>query len=189
MRRHSPLLAVALVSTGFMGCSPSGPQEQPSVSFGASRIYLGMAKEEVQRRLAESARHIVVQTGLPAGDQHLSWATVVRNSTSGPDDSDEGVITFRDERVTSAGLSMPAPQDADELAEEIANAVEGMQVKTCIVENSRNASTRAGLEETRVLTRFRCGSQYLGITTSRISSPIQQVTTTVSAGIAQPPVK
>jgi len=184
VRRHSPLLAVVLVSTGFMGCSPSGPQEQPSVTFGASKIYLGMTREEVQRRLAESARHIVVQSGLPTGDQHLSLTTVARNATSDPNDS-EGVVAFRDDRVNSAELSMPVPQNADVLAEEIANAVEGMQVKTCVAENSRNASTSTTL----LWTRFRCGSQYLSIMTSRHSGIIQHVTTTVSAGIAQPPVK
>jgi hypothetical protein len=188
MRRHSPLLAVVLVSTGFMGCSPSGLQEQPSVTFGASKIYLGMTREEVQRRLAESARHIVVQSDLPTGDQHLSLTTVARNSTADPNDS-EGVIIFRDDRVISAELPMPAPQNADVLAGEIANAVDGMQVKTCVAENSRNASTSTPVQETRLWTRFRCGSQYLSIRTSRISSPIQHVTTTVSAGIAQPPVK
>jgi hypothetical protein len=185
MKRYGKCSAMAL-AVCLAGCSSTHrTQEQPSVLFGTSRISLGMTRGDVEQHLSESSRHMIFQDPLHAADKDA--AIVLRNGES---DGPEGSIRFRGDRVVAAGLSMPDAKSVGELAEQIANAVDRMEVKACTAENSRNVSMSGASQSDFVQTHFTCGARTFDITTFRFSGPsIQHTTTSVFTGIREPGAK
>lgn len=114
--------------------------ERPSLDFGLAQINLGMTVDQVTRTLAESGRHI----------QFLSdkVTAVVRRDNEPIPQGDEGQITFSDGRVTYAAFQFPSTQNAIELAQELAGAVEGAKGKTCTLHNYSSRGTGGGTSQT-----------------------------------------
>jgi hypothetical protein len=141
--------AVAL-GTGLNG-QEQHSQEQPSMSYGTARISLGMTAEQVEQVLSDGARHIKF---LP----DKITAIVYQNGVS---DDFEGQITFGDGHVIYATYQMPTAHNADELAQEIAGAVDSMEAKSCTISNYAAHGTGGGFSESS----FECGSRRFSVYT------------------------
>ncbi len=139
----------AALATGIKGTAQR-KQEQPSITFGMAKISLGMTVEQVQESLSGAARHIQF---LP--DKETS---VVRRN--GDDDS-EGQVTFSDGRAIYAQYQMPNALSADELAQEIAGAVDSMEAKSCEASNYSAHGTGGGFSQVI----FECGSRRFNVMT------------------------
>jgi len=126
-------------------------QEPPSIEFGAAQVSLGMTVEQVEKNLAESARHIEFMT-----DKHTA---LVRINNAPVPSGDEGQVTFFDGRVAYAAFHFPDAHDADQLAQEIAGAVENMDAKVCAVSNYSSHGTGGVLSQTI----FDCGSKSFNV--------------------------
>ena len=151
-------------------------QEQPSLTFGSARISLGMTQGQVEQHLSEASRHIA-HAGL--GDQNMMG--VFRNGEL----IQEGGMWFRDGRVVFAVIQMPNAKNADELAEQIANAVDNMETKACAALNFRTGTV--GSPFSSLQTRFVCGSRRFEVMTMRYSGGSPEFNTTgISLGIGVP---
>jgi hypothetical protein len=128
-------------------------QEPPSIAFGMAKVSLGMTVEQVQESLSGAARHIQF---LP--DKKTSL--VCRNG----DDDTEGQVTFSGGRAIYAQYQMPNVHSADELAQEIAGAVDNMETKTCEASNYSAHGTGGGFSQVI----FECGSRRFNVMTSQI---------------------
>jgi hypothetical protein len=126
-------------------------QEQPSITYGFSKVSLGMTVNQVQQSLAGASRHM--QT-LP--DFKESAMVYV----DGQSDA-EGQIIFGDGRVTYADFKMPAVNTAEELAQEIQGAVDNMETKTCDLSNYTSHGTGGEISQST----FKCGSRRFTVQT------------------------
>ena len=120
-------------------------QEQAFMTYGQARITLGMTVEQVEQHLSEGGRRI----------QFLSdkeTAIVYRNGVT---DDFEGQITFRSGHVIYADYHMPNALNADDLAQEIAGAVDDMETKTCTISNFTAHGTGGGHSDSI----FECGAR------------------------------
>src|SRR5437870_4431158 len=97
-------------------------QEQAALTYGDGTISLGMTVEEVEQRLSDSGRHIQF---LP--DKVTSLVRL--NGTTG---ATEGRIIFTNSRVVYADYHVANVSTAEDLAEEIARAVETTNRATCV---------------------------------------------------------
>ncbi|MGC1417043.1 MAG: hypothetical protein WA817_17275 [Candidatus Acidiferrum sp.] len=131
-------------------------QEPPSIEFGGAQISLGMTVEQVQKNLAANARHIELMT-----DKHTALIRI--NNAPLPSGS-EGQVTFFDGRVAYAAFHFPDAQDADQLAQEIAGAVENMDTEACAISNYSSHGTGGGLSQTI----FDCSSKSFDVVTTEI---------------------
>ena len=182
---HKRVLAVVsavTLATWVAGCTQR-TQEQPSITFGTARISLGMTAGQVEQHLSEAARH--------ADFTNLSdknTAAVMRNGELYDLD---GTITFRDSRVVAAQILMPNANSAEELAEQVANAVDNMEIKSCTAANIRSHTFSPGVGDAVWLqTRFVCGTRKFDLMTMKMSvSNIQKTTTSISIGIGETPSK
>lgn len=152
MTRASVALAVTFVAVIAV---TQRTQEQPSINFGAARISLGMTVEEVDKRLADANQHLKFfppdkETGL-----------VYVNGTT---DDMEGQVTFSSGHTIYAAYQMPNAQDADELAQEIAGAVDSMETKTCVASNYSAHGTGGAFSQST----FECGSRRFNVMTTQI---------------------
>jgi hypothetical protein len=149
----------ALVMTGvvvtFLGLNVEAQRRQqpPSIEFGGAQVSLGMTVEQVEKALAESARHIEFMT-----DKHTA---LVRVNNAPVPTGDEGQVTFFDGRVVYAAFQFPGTHDAVELAQEVAGAVENMATKTCALANYTSHGTGGEFSETI----FDCGSKSFNVMT------------------------
>jgi hypothetical protein len=135
----------AVVLCARLNAPAQRPQEQAFMTYGRARIALGMTVEQAEQRLAESSRHI----------QFLSdkeTATVYQNGVT---DDFEGQITFGGGHVIYADYHLPNARTADELAQEIAGAVDSMETKTCTISNFAAHGTGGGHSDTI----FECGAR------------------------------
>jgi hypothetical protein len=66
-------------------------QQQPSIEFGGAQVSLGMTVVQVEKNLAESARHIEFMS-----DKHTA---LVRVNNAPVTSGDEGQVTFFDGRL------------------------------------------------------------------------------------------
>jgi len=132
--------------------TPQLPQEQPSISFGLAKITLGMTVRQVEQRLSEGGLHIQFLPDKKTGVVHLNGDT----------GSTEGQVTFSDGRAIYAEFQMPDVQNADELAQEIAGAVDNMDTKTCTVSNYSSHGTGGGFSQSI----FDCGPRAFNIMTT-----------------------
>lgn len=126
---------------------------QPTISFGMAKISLGMTVREVEQNLAGAGRHLQM-----LGDKET--AIVYRNGTSEPE-GDEGQVTFYDGRVAFAQFQMPNARTAEDLALEIAAAVDSMETKQCEVSNFAGHGTGGEHSESIV----ECGGKRFEVTT------------------------
>ncbi len=146
-------LAVAGAIAALLGVSNKAQrkQEQPSIAFGTAEVSLGMTVEQVEKALAESARHIELMS-----DKHTALVRI--NNLPAPE-GHEGQVTFFDGRVVYAAFHFPDAEAADQLAQEIAGAVENMDAKVCTVSNYSSHGTGGGLSQTI----FDCGAKSFNV--------------------------
>lgn len=114
----------------------------PSLEFGGAQVSLGMTVEQVQKSLAESARHIDF-----LGDKRTA---VVRLNNAPIPTGDEGQVTFFDGHAVYASFQFPEAHGAVELAQELAGAIESMETKTCTVGNFSSHGTGGGTTQTHL---------------------------------------
>jgi len=115
------------------------------MAYGQARVTLGMTVEQVEQNLAEGARHIQFRS-----DKETA---IVRQN--GVTDDFEGQITFRGGHVIYADYHLPNAHTADELAQEIAGAVDSMETKTCTISNFTAHGTGGGHSDSI----FECGAR------------------------------
>jgi hypothetical protein len=151
--RSLAMAGMVLLTSAGTGSSER-PQEQPSISFGMAQISLGMTVQEVEQRLSEGARHIQFLSDKKTAIVHLN----------GEPDRTEGQVTFSGGRAIYAQFQMPDVQSADELAEEIAGAVDSMAVKNCNISNYSSHGTGGGFSQSI----FDCGTRTFNIMTTHI---------------------
>jgi hypothetical protein len=140
-------ISAVVLSAGMNG-APQPKQRQPSIAFGIATISLGMTVEEVQKRLAESGRHLEFLDDKVTGLVHA------------PNEI-EGQVTFSGGRAVYAQYQMPNVQTADDLAQEIAGAVDSMETKACEASNYSAHGTGGGFSQSI----FQCGSRQFNIMT------------------------
>ena len=147
-----------LAATGAIVLASGATQRKhelpPSIRFGAARISLGMTVEQVEQQLSQAARHIQM---LP----DKQTALVYQNGVT---DDFDGQITFGGGHVIYADYQMANAHSADELAQEIAGAVDSMENKTCTISNYASHGTGGGFSESR----FECGLQRFTVHTMRL---------------------
>jgi hypothetical protein len=129
----------------------SAARNQPSIAFGTATVSLGMTVEQVQERLSGAARSIKF---LPDKVTALVY-------TNGEPDGTEGQITFSGGRVVYAQFQMRSVRNADELAQEIAGAVDSMETKNRDASNYSAHGTGGGFSQII----FDCGSRRFNIMT------------------------
>lgn len=93
-----------------VGGTAQRTQEAASITYGRAKITLGMTVEQVEKNLAEAARHI----------QMLADKETALVYQNGVTDDFEGQVTFGGGRAIYADYHMPNARSADELAQEIA---------------------------------------------------------------------
>jgi hypothetical protein len=140
--------ALALL-TGLNG-APQRPQAQPTISFGTAVISLGMTVEQVEQHLAQAALHTK-----PLSEDKNNVLVYLNGGNS------EGQIAFGNGHVVYADYQMPVVNSADELAQEIAGAVDSMETKTCAVSNYTAHGTGGGFSQSI----FECGSKRFNVMT------------------------
>jgi hypothetical protein len=171
----------ATLAAWLAGCKHQ-PREQASINFGTAKISLGMTKAQAERSLSAAARHIEF---VNAGGQ--SKATVVRDGQ--PNDFNQS-ITFRDDIVVDAVSLMPTPNSVDELAEQIATAVDNMETKSCSAATDRSRTLSGTGEGRFLMIRFTCGTQRISLNTIKLSLPNHEsVSTSVGIAIGQAPAR
>jgi hypothetical protein len=145
----------AVVLATALSVTAQRTQRQPSIGYGGATISLGMTVEEVERHLGDAARHMKT---LP---DSKDTALVYRNGES---DDFEGQITFGTGHVIYADFHMPNVHSADELAQEIAGAVDSMETKTCEASNYSAHGTGGGFSQSI----FDCGSRRFNVMTTQV---------------------
>lgn len=163
----------ALVGTIILAAGLSGPeqrtQEQTFMDYGMARIRLGMTIEQVEQNLAGAARHIQI-----LADKET--ALVYKNGVT---DDFEGQITFGGGHVIYADYHMPSVNAADELAQEIAGAVDNMETKTCTISNYTAHGTGGGHSESA----FECGSRRFTVfTMTTLGSTARTINVNIEIG-------
>ena len=112
-----------------------------------------MKLAQVVKNLAESGRHVEFMS-----DKHTALVRINSAPASG---GDEGQITLFDGDVAYASFHFPDAQNANELAQEIAGAVENMDTKVCTATNYSSHGTGGGLSQTI----FDCGPKSFNVKT------------------------
>jgi hypothetical protein len=156
MRLLKTLFVTGALAVAFLNVNTRAErrQEPPSIAFGLARVTVGMTIERVEKNLAESGRHLE-----PLGDKH-SWSVCINNIPM--PDCDEGEVVFFDGHVAYAMFQLPVVRTADQLAKEIASAVENMDTNVCVVRNYSSHGTGGGTSGTI----FDCGSKSFELMTS-----------------------
>jgi hypothetical protein len=144
----------AIVAALGLSMEAEQKQEPVSIEFGGAQVSLGMTVEQVEKNLAESGRHIELLT-----DKHTA---LVRVNNAAGYSGHEGQVTFFDGRVAYAAFHFPDAHDADQLAREIAGAVDSMETKVCAASNYSSHGTGGSLSETM----FDCGSKSFDVMTT-----------------------
>ena len=147
--RFLAAIGVLALATGLEGAAQRKP-EQPWLEFGGAKISLGMTIEQVQEQLSGAGWHIQILAD-------KKTAMVDRNA-------DSGQVRFSDGRAIYAEYQMPEVQSADELAQEIAGAVDSMETKTCAASNSSSHGTGGGVSQSI----FECGPRSFNIQTLEV---------------------
>jgi hypothetical protein len=143
-------LSVLSLAAGLSGRAQKH-ENQPSITFGLASVSLGMTVEEVEHRLSEGGRHLKFLPDKVTG-------LVYQN---GGDADSEGQVTFVDGRARLAIFQMPVVNSADELAQEIAGAVDAVDSKACDVSNYSAHGTGGGFSQSI----FECGSRRFNVMT------------------------
>jgi hypothetical protein len=147
------------------------PQTEPTISYGTAGISLGMTVEQVEQHLAQAARHTK-----PVSDDDKNNLLVYLN---GGDADFEGQIAFRNGRVVYADYQMPVTDNSDDLAQEIAGAIENMETKTCTASNYSAHGTGGGFTQST----FECGSKrFFVMTVQALGSNVRRVNVHIEIG-------
>lgn len=142
---------------------------QASITYGIAKISLGMTVEQVVQNLAGAARHMETLSD-------KDTALVYRNGES---NDFEGQITFGNGHVIYADYQMPNARSADELAQEIAGAVDNMETKTCEVSNYSAHGTGGGFSQSI----FDCGLRRFNVmTTQTLGSAVRKISVNIEIG-------
>jgi hypothetical protein len=143
--------------------------QQPFLAFGAANISLGMTLPQVQQLLTEAGQHIRF---LPDEKPPMQTAMVDAGDNGGQ-------ITFSDGRVVYAEYQMPNAHSADELAQEIAGAVDSVETKTCSASNYSAHGTGGEFSQSI----FQCGPKRINVMTTRLlGSSVRDVNVTIQIG-------
>ena len=172
MKQVIKALAIVGAAVLLVQLNSSGQrnQKQPSISFGTANVSLGMTVEQVEGRLAEAARHLQFVSN------KRTTALVYQN---GVPDGMEGQVTFGANRAVYAAYQMPNADSADELAQEIASAVEAMEIKVCTASNYSAHGTGGGFSQTI----FECGSKRFAVTaTQALGSRARNINVEIEMG-------
>lgn len=179
MRVHGTLLVVGvcmfagLLNGGVPQRSQERRQDRPFISYGTAKVSLGMTIEEVQQNLATSSRHMKT---LP---DDTDSSLVYVNGQSEP--NSEGQIIFKRGRVIYADYKMPVVNNADELAQEIAGAVDTMETKTCDVSNYSAHGTGGGFTQSI----FECGSRRFNVmAVQELGNSVRAINVNIEIGYA-----
>jgi hypothetical protein len=113
----------------------------PSISFGSAQVSIGMTKASLEQNLTAHGWHLQ-----PIQDYKES--AMIENG--GPI---SGQVVFADNRVVYISYQFPNARNATELAQEIAGAVEVMDMKNCTIGNYSGHGTGGGFSQTM----FKCG--------------------------------
>src|SRR5579862_129971 len=125
----------------------------PSMPYGRTTISLGMTFDQVQRRLSDGGRHIKML------DDKVTALVYPNGSVDA-----EGQITFRAGQVIYADYQMPNVHTADDLAQEIAGAVDSMENKVCMLSNFSSHGT--GGSHSEII--FKCGLKRFVVYTGQL---------------------
>jgi hypothetical protein len=162
------LVGTIAVATWLSGAAQR-TQGQPSIGYGTAKVSLGMSVEQVQQHLAEANRHIKTLSD-------KDTALVYQNGESV---DFEGQITFGSGHVIYADYHMPVANSADELAQEIAGAVDNMETKTCEASNYFAHGTGGGFSQSI----FECGSRRFNVmTVQTLGSSVRTVNVNIEIG-------
>jgi hypothetical protein len=168
LTRLLALAGVVALLTGRNGASQQA-QQPPSITFGMAKVSLGMSVQQVEQHLSEAGRHI----------QFLPDKRTAIVSVSGNPGDSEGQVTFSGGRAIYAEFQMPEVQNADELAQEIAGAVDSMDTKTCMVSNFSAHGTGGGHSESI----FECGSRRFDVmTVQSFGSTVRTINVNIKIG-------
>ena len=156
-------------------------QQEPFISYGGARISVGMTIGEVKRALSQANRHI---------EQDSSSGNIWIVSPNGSNIlGEDGQITFNKDpepHVVFASYNLPDVKTAEELAKEIAFAVDSMDSKVCVASNFSARGTGGGHSDTV----FECGLQRFEVSTGYILGAFSSIRpTNVSIRIGDPVVK
>jgi hypothetical protein len=144
-------------------------QEEAFMTYGRARITLGMTVAQVEHHLAESSRHI----------QFLSDKETAIVYQNGVTDDFEGQITFGGGHVIYADYHLPNARTADELAQEIAGAVDSMENKTCTISNFTAHGTGGGHSDSI----FECGARRFTVFTMQsLGSNVRTINVNLEIG-------
>jgi len=147
------------------------PQAQPTVSYGSAGVSLGMTFEQVEQQLAHAARH-----GKPFSEDDKNNLLVYLDAA---DNDLEGQIAFRNGHVVYADYQMPVANSPDDLAQEIAGAVDNMETKICTASNYTAHGTGGGF--TQII--FECGSKRFNVmTVQTLGSNVRRVNVHIEIG-------
>lgn len=153
--------------------APQRSQERPSIAYGTANVSLGMTVEQVEQSLQGGSRYMKTIPGYK--DSTLVYVNGQSNPTS------EGQIIFSNGRVTYADYKMPDVSNADELAQEIAGAVDEMETKTCIISNYTAHGTGGGFSQST----FECGARrFLVMTTQTLGNNTKSIHVSLEIGHA-----
>jgi hypothetical protein len=159
--------AVALAS-GLNGHAHER-ENGPSITFGAATVTLGMTVAQVEEHLSEAGRHL----------QFLSDKQTALVHRNGDNESSEGQVTFSGGVAVYARLKMPDAQSADDLAQEIAGAIESMDTKTCTASNYSAHGTGGGFSQST----FECGLRRFDVMTVQVlGSSVRTVNVNIEIG-------
>jgi len=179
MRVRGTLVGAGLIVI-LAGPNVAGQQKQapPFLEFGTAQISLGMTKEQVEKTLRESGRHLV--------DMNDNHTALVRANDAPVPSGDEGEVMFFDGRVAYAAFQFPVARNAAELSEEIAGAVENMATRICAVRNYSSHGTGGGFSQTI----FDCGSKSFDIiTVETLGTDERHSNVEITIGAIPSPVK
>ena len=143
--------------------------QQPSLNFGAANISLGMTLQEAQNLLTGAGQHIHF---IPDEKPPVRTAMI-------DEDDYYGQVTFWDGRVVFVKYQMPVAHNPDELAQEIAGAVDSMETKTCSASNYSSHGTGGGFSESI----FQCGPKRFSVTTTQVlRSGVRDINVSIQIG-------
>jgi hypothetical protein len=166
IRISAVVCAVILAATLALAAQRA---HQPSLNFGSANISLGITVQEAQQLLTEAGQHFQFILNEPPPFRTLS----IDGGDSG------GQVTFLDGRAIYVEYQMPTARNADALAQEIAGAVDSMEMKTCSVSNYSAHGTGGGFSQSI----FQCGTKTIHVmTVQSLGSSVRDVNVTIQIG-------
>lgn len=167
MIRIKTLAGLGAIGIGLLGANTRAQRNDalPSIGFGTAEVSLGMTVGQVERVLAQSARHLEFLSE----DTHTALVRI--NHVAEPK-GDEGQVTFLNGKAVYVAFQFPNATTAEQLGQELAGAVDSMDPKTCLASNYSSHGTGGSLSQTR----FECGSKSFDVMTTESIGDAQRYT-------------